>query len=170
MELSELIRERYSVRAYQSAEVEPEKLQAVLDAFALAPTAANRQSLGLVVVPTAGKESDLRRIYNADWFAVQPPLVLCACVVVERCWVRKDGKCYGDVDVAIAMDHAILAATDAGLGTCWIGAFDVQAAREVLSLPEGVEPVVLTPLGYSADTPRPKLRKKVNQLVHHGRW
>lgn len=170
MELTELIRERYSVRAYQAAEVEPEKLQAVLNAFTLAPTAANRQSLGLVVVPTAGHEDELRRIYNADWFAAQPPLVLCACVVAERCWTRKDGKCYGDVDVAIAMDHAILAATDAGLGTCWIGAFDVAAAREVLGLPDGVEPVILTPLGYSADTPRPKLRKRVDQLVHHGRW
>ncbi|MBC7236325.1 MAG: nitroreductase family protein [Chloroflexi bacterium] len=170
MEFNELIRKRYSVRAYQSREIDDETLERVLEAFRLAPTAANRQPFGLVVARTAGRERELRRVYNADWFASQPPIVLCACVERGRCWVRRDGKNYGDVDVAIAMDHLILAATNEGLGTCWIGAFDPVAAREVFALPEGVEPVVMTPLGYPADTPGPKLRKELEQLVHRERW
>ena len=170
MEFAEVIRNRYAVRAYQSRLVDEEALQRVLEAFALAPTAANRQPFGLIVARTEGRSADLRRVYKADWFAAQPPLVVVACAVPERAWVRGDGKNYADVDVAIAMDHLTLAAANEGLGTCWIGAFDPQAAREVFGLPEGVEPVVMTPLGYPADAPRPKLRKKLDQLVHMDKW
>jgi nitroreductase len=81
-----------------------------------------------------------------------------------------DGKVYTDVDAAIAMDHLILAATDQGLGTCWIAAFDPAAAREVLGLPEGVEPIAFTPLGYAADQPRSKQRKPRSDLVRHEGW
>ncbi len=170
MEFQELIRQRYSCRAYQSRDVPEEIVQRVLEAFVLAPTAANRQSMGLIVIHTAGRELELRRIYKADWFAAQPPVVVCACAVPEKCWTRRDGKNYADVDVGIAMDHLILAACAEGLGTCWIGAFDPAAAREVLALPQGVEPVAFTPLGYPADTARPKLRKKLEELVHHECW
>jgi nitroreductase len=170
MEFQELINQRYSTRAYSSREVPEDVLQRVLNAFVLAPTAANRQPIGLVVVRTAGKAEALRRIYSADWFAVQPPLVVCACTVAGQGWTRRDGKSYADVDATIAMDHLILAATAEGLGTCWIGAFDPAAAREILALPEGVEPLAFTPLGYPSDSPRPKLRKKPGQLIHQERW
>jgi nitroreductase len=170
MEFYELVRRRYSCRAYQSRPVNDDAVQRVLEAFVLAPTAANRQSMGLIVVQTAGREAELRRIYRADWFAAQPPLVICACAIPGSAWTRRDGKNYADVDVAIAMDHLILAATVEGLGTCWIGAFDPAAAREVLSLPEGVEPVVFTPLGHPADSAQPRLRKKAEDLVHRERW
>jgi nitroreductase len=170
VEFRELIRSRYSVRAYRKVGIPDDVLQRVLEAFALAPTAANRQSFGLVVIHTEGREEELRRVYAADWFAVQPPIVVAGCAALDGCWVRKDGKCYADVDVAIAMDHLILAAANEGLGTCWIGAFDAEAAREVLGLPEGVEPIALTPLGYPADSPRPKRRKPLEDLIHRGRW
>jgi nitroreductase len=166
VEFSELIRARYSVRAYKPDPVEEEKLQQVLEAARLAPTAANRQPFQLIVIPTAGRQADLRRIYNRGWF-VKAPLVICACAVPAQGWVRMDGKPYTDVDVTIAMDHLILAATDLGLGTCWIAAFDPAAARQVLDLPEGVEPVVFTPLGYPADQLRPKERKPLSALVRN---
>ena len=101
---------------------------------------------------------------------MQPPLVICACGLVEKGWKRRDGKSYVDVDVAIAMDHVILAATNEGLGTCWVGAFDPDAAREVLGLPGGVEPIAFTPLGYAADEPRPIKRKPLDELVRYERW
>jgi nitroreductase len=166
MEFSALIRARYSVRAYKPDPVEEEKLQQVLEAARLAPTAANRQPFQLIVIPTAGRQADLRRIYNREWF-VKAPLVICACAMPAQGWVRMDGKPYTDVDVTIAMDHLILAATDLGLGTCWIAAFDPAAARQVLDLPEGMEPVVFTPLGYPADQLRPKERKPLSVLVQY---
>jgi nitroreductase len=81
-----------------------------------------------------------------------------------------DAKPYADVDVAIAMDHLILAATDLGLGTCWIAAFDPAVAREVLGLPGEVEPIAFTPLGYPADRPGRKRRKELSELVRYERW
>jgi nitroreductase len=169
MEFSGLIRRRYSVRAYKSNPVEEEKLQQVLEAARLAPTAANQQPFQFIVVHTAGREDDLRRIYPREWF-VRAPLVICACAIPAEGWVRMDGKVYTDVDVAIAMDHLILAATELGLGTCWIAAFDPAAAREVLDLPDGVEPIVLTTLGYPADESRPKKRKPLSDLVRQDHW
>ena len=169
MEFSKLIQERYSVRAYKPDPVQEDVLQQVLEAARLAPTAANKQAFQLIVVHTAGREAGLKRIYGQDWF-VQAPLVVCACGLPAKNWVRKDGKNYNDVDVAIAMDHLILAAADAGLGTCWIGAFDPHAAREVLGLPAGVEPIAFTPLGYPADRPRAKKRKPLADLVRYERW
>ena len=169
MEFSELIGKRYSVRAYKPDPVEDEKLEQVLEAARLAPTAANRQPFQLIVIHTAGREAELKRIYGQDWF-VQPPLVICACGTPARGWTRRDGKNYTDVDVAIVMDHLILAAADLGLGTCWIGAFDPAAAREVLGLPDDVEPIAFTPLGSPADRLGTKKRKALSELVRHERW
>lgn len=174
MDFSELVGQRYSVRAYRSDPIEADKLDRVLDAVRLAPTAANRQAFQIIVIRTAGRESELKRIYGRDWF-VQAPLVICACGLPDQNWVRRDGKNYNDVDVAIVMDHLTLAAADLGLGTCWIGAFDPAAAREVLGLPEGVEPIAFTPLGLPADQspadqPRPKVRKDLSDLVRYDHW
>ena len=169
MEFSELIKKRYSVRAYKPDPVEDEVLNQVLEAARLAPTAANRQRFQIVVIHTAGREAELKRIYPRDWFA-QAPLVICACANPAKVWTSRGGKNYTDVDVAIVMDHLILAATSLGLGTCWIGAFDPTAAREVLGLPDGVEPIVFTPLGYPADQLRPKKRKALSELVRYEHW
>jgi len=169
MDFSELINTRYSVRTYTPDAVEEDKLQRLLEAARLAPTAANRQPFQLIVIHTAGREEELRRIYRKDWF-VQAPLVIGICGIPAKAWVRRDGKSYMDVDVAIVMDHLILAAADLGLGTCWVGAFDPSAAREILALPDDVEPIAFTPLGYPADQPRPKKRKTLSELVRYERW
>ena len=169
MEFTRVIQERYSVRAYTPQAVEDEKLRQVLDAARLAPTAANRQPFQIIVAHTAGREAEFRRIYPREWFT-QAPLILCACGVASAAWVRADKRRYLDVDVAIVMDHLILAAADAGLGTCWIAAFNAQAAREALELPDEVEPLIFTPLGYAADRPEPKERKTLAELVRYERW
>jgi nitroreductase len=169
MEFSALIQKRYSVRAYKPDPVDDSTLEKVLEAARLAPTATNRQAFQLIVVHTEGRAEELKRIYSRDFF-VEAPIVVCACGIPADNWVRKDGKNYNDVDVAIAMDHLILAATDAGLGTCWIGAFDAQAAKEVLGLPEGVEAIAFTPLGYPADQAPRKKRKDLSELIRYERW
>lgn len=169
MEFSELIKARYSCRAYRPDPVDEAIVAAAVEAARLAPTAANRQPFQLIIVRTQGRETELRRIYDREWF-VQAPVVICACGLPSEGWVRKDGTNYVYVDVAIAMDHLILAAADLGLGTCWIAAFDVAAAREVLGLPEEVEPVAFTPLGYPADEPKAKVRKPAAELVRYDRW
>ena len=170
MNFQELIRKRYSVRAYKPDPVEEDKLARVLEAARLAPTAANRQAFRIVVLPTKGRETELRRIYGRDWFT-QAPLVLAVCALPAESWVRKaDGWNAAEVDATIAMDHLIMAAAEEGLGTCWIAAFDPGAARDVLGLPAGVVPLAFTPLGYPADSPAPKKRRPLADLVRRDRW
>jgi nitroreductase len=164
MDFGKLILARYSVRAYKADPVEEDKLDRILEAARLAPTAANRQPFRILVIPTSGRQVELARIYPRPWFA-QAPLLIAACGVPAENWVRRDGKNYNDVDVTIAMDHLILAAANEGLGTCWVAAFDPDAAREVLKLEPGLEPVAFTPLGYAADSPRPKQRKALGELI-----
>ncbi len=169
MDFLELAKKRYSVRAYKPDPVEDDKLQNVLEAARLAPTACNIQPFQFIVIHTKGKEAELRRIYSASWF-VQAPIVIAACGIPSESWRRRDGKNYCDIDVTIAMDHLILAATELGLGTCWIGAFNPDAAREVLGLPDNVEPVAFTPLGYPADQSGYKSRKSLNEMVRYEHW
>jgi nitroreductase len=170
MEFSELIAARYSVREYRPDPVEDEKLKVVLEAARLAPTAANRQPVQLVVMHTAGREEEIGRIYRRPWF-VQAPLVIAVCAISSLAWVRESDRFNARmIDAAIVMDHLILAATDLGLGTCWIAAFNVEAARSVLQLPDEAEPVIFTPLGYPADQPGPKTRKPLQDLVRYEHW
>ena len=169
MEYFDLIRSRYSVRSYRSDPVEEEKLNKVLEAASLAPTAANRQPFQLLVIHTEGRREELRQIYQRDWF-VQAPLLMCAIGVPRQGWIRMDNRRYLDVDVAIVMDHLILAAANVGLGTCWVAAFDVAVAREVLHLTDDVEPLIFTPLGYANDQPGPKERKPIVKLIRYEYW
>lgn len=170
MEYSQLIANRYSVRAYHPDPVEDDKLLQVLEAARLAPTAANRQPIQLVVMHTAGREVELGRIYQKPWF-VQAPLVIAVCAISTLAWVRESDRFNARlIDAAIVADHLILAAANLGLGTCWIAAFNVEAAREVLCLPDEAEPVIFTPLGYPADEPGPKIRKPLAELVRYEHW
>jgi len=170
MEYSDLIAARYSVRAYRTDPVEDEKLQVVLEAAQLAPTAANRQPIQIVVMHTAGREEEIQKIYHRPWF-VQAPLVITVCAISSQAWVRESDRFNARlIDAAIVADHLILAAANLGLGTCWIAAFNVEAARSVLRLPDEVEPVIFTPLGYPADQPGQKIRKPLTDLVRYEHW
>lgn len=169
MTFDRVIRERYSVRSYQDKPVEDEKLNQILEAANLAPTAANRQPFRLIVLHTKGRKQELQRLYPRPWF-VQAPIIIVALAVMDEGWIRSDGKNYAEVDTTIAMDHLILKAADLGLGTCWIAAFDPVVTRNMLKLPTGVDPLVLTPLGYPADEPRAKKRKSMTELVMYDQW
>lgn len=171
MDFQQLILARYSCRHYSDQTVDDQLLEKVLEAGRLAPTAANRQPFQIIVIKTKDKTEELLRIYPRDWF-VEPPLILCVCSQPEHGWRRKkyDDQCYAVVDAAIVVDHLTLQAADLGLGTCWIGDFDPQAAREFLSLPDEVDPIAFTPLGYPLDEPQPKKRKDLKDLVRYDTW
>jgi len=167
MDFLELAKKRYSIRAYKSTPVEDEKLKYILEAARMAPTGSNQQAFQLIVVHTKGREEELGRIYGKDWF-VQAPIIICACATTSPSQSYNEGRSYRNV--AIVMDHLILAATNLGLGTCWIGAFDPKAARDILGLPEEVKPIVFATVGYSDDEPRPKVRKSIDELIRYEHW
>ena len=164
MEYLELIQKRYSVRSYKKDPVEKEKLDKILEAARLAPTACNRQEVKIVVIETKGRGEELKKIYRGDWFS-QAPIVIGVFSIPDKSWVRSDGKNYSDVDSAIVMDHIILAAADLGLGTCWIGAFNPQAAKEFAGLGKELEPVAFTPVGYPNCAEPGKIRKSIEDMV-----
>ena len=164
MDIFECAASRRSIRAFSPEPIEEEKLDRILEAARLAPTACDYQPFRVVVVRTKGRESELKRIYGKLWFAAAPVVVL-VCSVPGEAWSRKDGKNYADIDAAIAMDHMILAASALGLGSCWVGAFDPDAAREILALEPGWEPIAFTPIGYPAESPDPRPRKVLGDLV-----
>jgi len=169
VDVFEAIKARYSVRRYRPDPVSDETLRQVLEAARQAPTAANRQPFRIVVIHTKGREEELSRVYGRSWL-LQAPLVLAVIAVPGEAWRRSDDKPYDEVDATIAMDHLVLAATALGLGTCWIAAFDPAAVREVLALPDDVEPIALTPLGYPGKASSRTDRKPLEDLVKYERW
>lgn len=169
MDVNKLIITRYSVRAYKPDPIEDVKLLAILNAARMAPTASNRQPFQIVVIHTQGREEELLTIYPRRWF-VQAPVILCVCGLPEAAWLRRDGRKYVDVDAGIVMDHMVMVATELGLGTCYVAAFDDINARKVLTIPDGVEPILFTPLGYPADEPKIKERKELEYLVRYEHW
>jgi nitroreductase len=169
MNFHNLVKQRYSVRDYSPEPIDPQKLEHVLEAARLAPTAANRQPFQLIVIHTEGIKEELYRIYDRDWF-VNAPIVICACGLPKQGWVRVDGKSYIDVDIAIVMDHISLAAADLDLGTCWVASFDVEAAREILRIPEEAEPIIFMSLGHPRGVVGDKERKSLNELVSYDKW
>ena len=169
MDVLETIAARYSVRGYKPDPVDGETVRTVLEAARAAPTAANRQPFRLIVIHTEGREEELARVYGRRWF-VQAPLIIAVVAVPGEAWRRMDDKPYDEVDATIAMDHLVLAAASLGLGTCWVAAFDPEAAREVLGLPDDVEPLAFTPLGYPEKARSQTARRPLEELVRYERW
>lgn len=171
MHFVELAEKRRSIRGYKPDPVPEPLLREVLEAGRLAPTAKNLQPFRFVVVREPAGLDALAKAYPAP-FLREAPVVVAVCAVLAEGWTRDqhDAKNYCEVDAAIATDHMTLAAADRGLGSCWIAAFDPQIVAQVLSLPEGVVPVALLPLGWPTDSGREKRRKPLDELVRYERW
>lgn len=165
MDLYSAIDTRRSIRSYREEPVPEEVLHRILEAARLAPSAANHQPWHFFVVRDAGIRQRLFPEERRAW-AANAPVVLVACSSPDIAWVRSwDGKNHADIDIAIAMEHIVLAATAEGLGTCWICAFDPEVFRNALGLPKEIVPIAATPLGYPADEPGPRKRKAMEEIV-----
>jgi nitroreductase len=167
MDIYEAIRTRRSVRAYRADGLDEEALDRIMAAARQAPSAGNRQPVRFYVVQDPEIRQGLLDAYNQQWLA-RAPVTVVACSHPEEAWQRSDGKCYSDVDVSIAMDHLVLAATAEGLGTCWIGAFKPDIVRDLLEIPDHLEPVALTPLGHpDEEAAVPSPRKPLEEIVEY---
>lgn len=169
MDVFEAIKLRRSVRAYEDRDVEEEKLQQVLEAGRLAPSASNRQEWKFVVVRDKELRQRLVDAARGQQFVGDAPVVIAACAV-DHDHLMPCGHPSHLVDVAIAIDHMTLAARELGLGTCWIGAFDPRQVRDILDIPDSVEVIELLPLGYPPNWPEPRARKSFGEVVCHEKW
>ncbi len=170
MDILKIMRTRRSIRAYQDKPVEDKKLQKVLEAGRLSPSAVNLQPWDFVVVKDSAVKERLSQAYNRLWF-FKAPIIIAVCATPSKAWRRRDGEEFWKIDAAIATQNMVLAATSEGLGTCWIGAFDEGKAKEALSVPENVRVVAMTPLGYPSEK-KGKVadRKPISEIVHYDGW
>jgi nitroreductase len=165
MNFKELATKRFSARKYTAVKVEPEKLQAILEAGRLAPTACNNQPIKLIVIESEAGLEKLKK--GATTF--DAPLAIIVCADRDKCWKRsRDGKLSGDIDATIVTDHLMHQATELGLGSVWVCSFDPLIVRREFNIPDHFEPVNLLIIGYAADespNPRHFVRKNIDEIV-----
>jgi nitroreductase len=169
VDVIEAIRRRRSIRSYKDQPVEDEKLRAVLEAGRLAPSARNLQEWRYIVVRDPKRRAKLAEAANGQAFIGQAPVVLVACAKTDGRTMSCGERAY-PIDVAISLDHMSLKAVEEGLGSCWIGAFDAQAVRKLLGVPEEVRVVELMPLGYPAEAPSARSRLAFDEIVMQEQW
>lgn len=149
MEFKEVIRNRFSCRKYSAKAIEREKLDAVLEAGRLAPTAKNLQEQHIYVVQS---EEALAKIDKVTPCRYGAPTVLVVAFDKNNVFTYPGGKRDSGVeDASIVATHMILAAADEGLGSCWINFFEPEKTSEALGLPENEEVLMMLDLGYAAD-------------------
>ena len=158
------INARQSIREYRDTPVPEDRLRRVLEAGRMAPTGGNRQEFKLVVVKDSETRARLAEASGGQRHVGQAP-VLIAAVATSPERIMLCGVPAYPVDVAIAVDHLTLAATEEGLATCWIGAFKQEMVRKALKIPESCVVVSLLTLGFAAAEGRPKTRKPFDDIV-----
>jgi nitroreductase len=149
MEYTELIRIRESVRNYDPDRPVPDEvISKILDAGRLAPSACNNQPWKFLVISSSEILKKVKGCYKRDWLS-NAPHILIIIGLKDKAWIRNyDGYNSLETDIAIAMTHIILAATNEGVGTCWIAAYDPDLMRKALELDENQVIYSITPLGY----------------------
>jgi nitroreductase len=175
MDFMDVIEKRRSIRKYKSDPVPEEKLNKVLEAARLAPSWSNLQCWSYIIV----KDKDTKKaladvlpsgnpVRNAF---TQAPIVIAACADPERSGHIGSEK-IGDrdwhvLDLGISMQQLVLAATNEGLGTCWACWFSEPKMKGILQVPDNIDVVALTPLGYPDEEPKAKRRKALEELIYY---
>jgi len=166
MTVLETIRKRYSCRSYQEKSVEPEKLDSILEAARLAPSA--RQDWRFVVVADPQTKRQVAETTS------QPDAFAKAGVIIAACsnsdYVMRCGQAIGPIDIAIALEHICLQATELGLGTCWIGSFEPDKVRQTLAIPDDIQVIELMTIGYPADSKPKAKREPMEKIVSFEKW
>ena len=171
MKFIELAKERYSVRSYSSKKIEEDKLQLILEAGRVAPTACNNQPQRVLVIQSDEGLAKIAGTAPSKMFGA--PCVIVVCADRTKTWIRPiDGMNSADIDASIVTDHMMLQATELGIGSVWICSFDASQIKEKFKLPEGVEPINVLALGYTEEKPKSSerhvtKRKKLSETVFY---
>lgn len=169
MNFFETIRARRSVRAYSSRPVEADKLQPILEAANLAPSAGNLQAYEIFVAQSQIVRDRLAQAAGMQEFIAQAPVALVFCANPRRSagkYGQRGATLYCLQDATIACAYAQLAAASLGLGSVWVGAFEDDEVRRAIGVGKDLIPVAILPLGYPSETPAPSSRRPLRDLVH----
>lgn len=169
MDYDDLIRTRYSVRKYSDRAVEQDKLNKILEAGRIAPTAGNRQSQRIVVIQS---KNALAKMYQCTPCHFNAPLLLLVCYdkSVENNNHYGDQRTYGQVDASIVLTYMMLEAHNLGLGTVWVGLFNPELMREYFDIPAYYEILGLMPIGYSTPNVEPSQMHGERFPIEHSVW
>ena len=154
MTFQELAKMRYSVRSFRDTPIEEEKLNLILEAGRIAPTACNNQPQKIYVAKSEDARKKLASVCPCTFDA---PVILVVCYDRTRNWKSKlmPGYESGETDAAIVCTHMMLQAADLGIGSCWVGYFNAQTVADILALQENVTVSALLPIGYAAEDAKP---------------
>lgn len=171
MSVLEIIRRRRSIRKYKGDSIPEDILWRVLEAARLAPSGKNLQPWKFIVVRDPLLKEKLVEACLGQKFIAQAPLIIVACGFPENCYARMGRYMKSwPVDVAIALEHLVLQAEEEGLGTCWIGAFEEDKVKSLLHIPEEAKVLALTPLGYPDESPPPRGRKPLAEIISFDKY
>ena len=168
MALLDIIRKRYSCRAYHQKPVEQEKLDQLFEAARLAPSAKNTQDWRFVVVTDDQIKQQLAQTTNRPDVFEKAGVIIAACSNSD--YIMRCGQPIAPIDISIALEHIALQATELGLGTCWIGSFETEKVRTILGIPDDIQIIELMTVGYPADTPRQPKREPLEKIVCYDKW
>jgi nitroreductase len=168
MTVFEAISRRYSCRAYQDKGIEQEKMDSILEAARLAPSAKNTQDWRFVVVTDKETKREVADTTNRPEVFEKAGAIVAACSNSDE--VMRCGQAIGPIDVAIALEHIALQATELGLATCWIGSFDADMVRAILDIPADVAIIELMAIGYPADEQKKPQREPIEKIVCYEKW
>src|SRR4030043_648943 len=169
MNVFDAISQRSSVRAYKATDGEEDKLEKILEAARLSPSASNRQDWKFIVVRDKETKKKLAKAAFGQSFIAEAPIVIVACGTEPKAIMGCGQPAY-TVNVSIACAFMILQAYELGLGTCWMGAFKEDETKKILDVPEHVRVVAMTPLGYPDEPPSEKSRKRLNEIVCYEKY
>jgi nitroreductase len=169
MDVFEAITQRKSIRKYKDKEIEKEKLIKVLESARIAPSASNRQEWKFIVVKDENTRNKLVSAAHDQKFVGQAPVTIVACST-ESERIMPCGQHAYTVDLSIAVSFMMLEATELGLGTCWLGAFDEEAVKEILGIPSDIRVPAMFTLGYADENPVARPRKALKDIVSHEKY
>ena len=153
MEFNSVLQRRYSCRAFSPTRIEQEKVDRILEAGRIAPTAVNKQPVHLWAVSDPGTLEAIKGVTRSNYGA--PLIIVVGCRPADA-WVRRyDGKNGAEVDASIVATYLMLAAENEGLSTLWVGSFDPALLRGILPGAEGYELVAMINVGYPAPESQP---------------
>lgn len=164
MDVFKAILKRRSIRAFKKKEIPKKDLEMILEGARLAPSAKNLQNWKFVVVKEKEKKKKLAEASFGQNFIAQASVVI-AGVSLDPDYIMSNGIPAYAVDLAIALEHMVLTAVEVGLGSCWIGAFSQEKVKKILNIPGNYKVVALLPIGYPDESPPPRERKPLNEIV-----
>ena len=154
MNFYELAKSRYSVRKFKPDAVEEEKLNKIIEAGRIAPTACNFQPQRVFVAKSNEARQKLKKVCACTFDA---PVILVVCYDIEKSWKNKLMPPYqsGETDASIVATHMMLQAWELGIGSCWVGWFNEANVRKELNLPDNLVVSCLLPMGYASEEAKP---------------